>query len=56
MASDHSPRSRCARVQVLGSRLETETDSLGRFFLEVGKAGRYLVRVTSPGLSRRSIR
>ncbi len=39
-----------ARVQVLGSRLETETDSLGRFFLEVGKAGRYLVRVTSPGL------
>lgn len=39
-----------ARVQVLGSRLETETDSNGRFFLEVGKAGRYLMRITSPGL------
>lgn len=39
-----------ALVQVLGSRLETETDSLGRFFLEVGKAGRYLMRVSSPGL------
>lgn len=39
-----------ARIQVLGSGVETETDSLGRFFLEVGKAGRYLVRATSPGL------
>lgn len=39
-----------ARVQVLGSGVETETDSVGRFFLEVGKAGRYLVRATSPGL------
>ncbi len=39
-----------ARVQVLGSGVETETDSVGRFFLEVGKPGRYLVRATSPGL------
>ena len=41
---------RNARVQVLGSGFETETDSLGRFFLEVKKPGRYLVRATSPGL------
>jgi hypothetical protein len=41
---------RGARVQVLGSGAETETDSLGRFFLELKKPGRYLVRATSPGL------
>ena len=41
---------RGARVQVLGSGAETETDSTGRFFLEVGKPGRYLVRATGAGL------
>ncbi|MBP6771739.1 MAG: carboxypeptidase regulatory-like domain-containing protein [Gemmatimonadaceae bacterium] len=41
---------RGARVQVLGSGAETETDSTGRFFLEVKKPGRYLVRVSAPGL------
>ncbi len=41
---------RGARVQVLGSGAETETDSTGHFFLEVGKPGRYLVRATGPGL------
>lgn len=41
---------RGARIQVLGSGVETETDSAGQFFLEVGKPGRYMVRATSPGL------
>lgn len=42
---------RGASVQVLGSRKTAVTDSLGRFFVELGKAGRYIIRVTSPGLA-----
>lgn len=40
-----------ATVQVLGSRKTAVTDSLGRFFVELGKPGRYIIRVTSPGLA-----
>jgi Carboxypeptidase regulatory-like domain len=40
-----------ATVQVLGARKQVQTDSLGLFFIDVGKPGRFLVRVTSPGLA-----
>ena len=40
-----------ATVQVLGSRKTAVTDSLGRFFVELGKPGRFIIRVTSPGLA-----
>jgi len=40
-----------AAVQVLGSRKSAVTDSLGRFFVELGKPGRFIIRVTSPGLA-----
>lgn len=40
-----------AKVQVLGARKEVETDSLGLFFVDVGKPGRFLVRVSRPGLA-----
>ncbi len=40
-----------ASIQVLGARKSAVSDSLGRFFVEIAKAGRYIVRITSPGLS-----
>jgi Carboxypeptidase regulatory-like domain len=40
-----------ATIQILGARKEIKTDSLGLFFVELDKPGRYLVRVVSPGLS-----
>lgn len=40
-----------ATVQVLGSRKTAVTDSLGRFFVELNKPGRFIIRVTSPGLA-----
>ncbi len=40
-----------AKVHVLGARKEITTDSLGRFFIELSKPARYIIRVTSPGLA-----
>ncbi len=40
-----------ATLQVVGSGQSTKTDSSGRFFLELGKPGLYMVRVSSLGLA-----
>lgn len=38
-----------AKLKVLGAQSSTETDSAGRFFVEVKKAGTYMVRVDREG-------
>lgn len=40
-----------ATIQVLGAKTSGVSDSAGRFFVELPKPGRYIVRVTSPGLA-----
>ena len=41
-----------AAIQVIGAGKSTESDSTGRFFLELPKAGTYMVRLSRPGLTQ----